>query len=207
MFLKNLTKLSKSGFNLTQELIKVMLKHELYVAFKTCCATSALSWHTRCSIGQTAFFASKGDIFSPFCNVLPTKGDFSFTFPAASATKGDDSVNCCVVDVDLVPFSHKSSLSSPVSHTSVQYLGESLTEILQLEQLLVDSCLISCFSEWGLSSDVHNIPPHTISNTLGDISNISNVVGAEVHVFPDADLEFSAPAVVLCCASNVAKQL
>ena len=151
--------------------------------------------------------ASKGDIFSPFCNVLPTKGDFSFTFPAASATKGDDSVNCCVVDVDFVPFSHKSSLSSPVSHTSVQYLGESLTEILQLEQLLVDSCPISCFSEWGLSSDVHNIPPHIISNTLGDISNISNVVGAEVHVFPDADLEFSAPAVVICCASNVAEQL
>ena len=48
----------------------------------------------------------------------------------------------------------------------------------------------------------------TISNNVtSNLSNISKVVGAEVHVFSDADLEFSAPAVVICCASNVAEQL
>ena len=103
----------------------------------------------------------------------------------ALPTKGDvETVDCCVVEADMLPIHPKSSRSAPISHTSTSYVGKPLTEILQLEQLLVDSCPASCFSEWGLS----DIAPLTsINNMVDNMSNISNIVGVEVHVFPGAD--------------------
>ena len=95
-----------------------------------------------------------------------------------------ENVDCCVVEADMLPTHPKSSHSAPISHTSTSYAGEPLTEILQLEQLLVDSCPASCFSAWGLS-DIAPLP--MVTNVVDDMSNISNIVGVEVHVFPGAD--------------------
>ena len=86
-----------------------------------------------CITGSPFLGASFADLGVPPVLKGDNKAPIFATFLAASASKGDDCVNCCIVDVDLVPVSHKSSLSSPVSHTSVQYLGELLTKILQLE--------------------------------------------------------------------------
>ena len=105
---------------------------------------------------------------------LPTKGDVAIM----------ENVDCCVVEADMFPIRPKSSCSAPISHTFTSYVGKPLTEILQLEQLLVDSCPASCFSEWGLS-DIAPLP--MVTNVVDDMSNISNIVGVEVHVFPGAD--------------------
>ena len=106
----------------------------------------------------------------------------------APPTKGDvaivENVDCCVVEAVGLSSHPKSSRSAPISHTSASYVGKPLTEILQLEQLLVDSCPASCFSEWGLS-DIAPLP--IINNMVDEMSNISNIVGVEVHVFPGAD--------------------
>ena len=116
---------------------------------------------------------------------LPTKGDVLVCDSVALPTKGDvENVDCCVVEADMLPIHQKSSRSAPISHTSTSYVGKPLTEILQLEQLLVDSCPASCFSAWGLS-DIAPLP--IVNNVVDDMSNISNIVGVEVHVFPGAD--------------------
>ena len=129
--------------------------------------------------------ATKGDVFACDSVALPTKGDVLVCDSVALPTKGDvENVDCCVVEADMLPIHQKSSRSAPISHTSTSYVGEPLTEILQLEQLLVDSCPASCFSAWGLS----DIPPlPMVTNVVDDMSNISNIVGVEVHVFPGAD--------------------
>ena len=127
----------------------------------------------------------KGDVLVCANVALPTKGDVLVCDSVALSTKGDaENVDCCVVEADMLPIHQKSSRSAPISHTSTSYLGEPLTEILQLEQILVDFCPASCFSEWGLS----DISPLTIiNNVVDDMSNISNIVGVKVHVLPGAD--------------------
>ena len=119
---------------------------------------------------------------------VPTKGDVLVCDFVALPMKGDvasmENVDCCIVEANMLPIHPKSSRSAPISHTSTSYVGKPLTEILQLEQLLVDSCPASCFSAWGLS-DIAPLP--MITNVVDDMSNISNIVGVEVHVFPGAD--------------------
>ena len=103
----------------------------------------------------------------------------------APPTKGDmENVDCCVVEAVMLSSHPHFSHSAPISHTSTSYVGKPLTEILQLEQLLVDSCPASCFSAWGLS-DIAPLP--IVNNVVDDMSNISNIVGVEVHMFPGAD--------------------
>ena len=102
----------------------------------------------------------KGDDFACDSVALPTKGDVAFM----------ENVDCRVVETDMLPIHPKSSHSAPISHTSASYVGKSLTEILQLEQLLVDSCPTSCFSAGGLS-DITTLP--IINNVVDDMSNIS----------------------------------
>ena len=116
---------------------------------------------------------------------LPTKGDvLEYDSVALPTMAIIENVDCCVVEAIMLSSHPKSSCSAPISHTSTSYVGEPLTEILQLEQLLVDSCPASCFSAWGLS-DIAPLP--MITNVVDDMSNISNILGVEVHVFPGTD--------------------
>ena len=117
---------------------------------------------------------TKGDVLVCDCVALPTNGGVAIMA----------NVDCGIVAANVLTIHPKSSHSAPISHTSTSYVGKPLTEILQLEQLLVDSCPASCFSAWGLS-DIAPLP--IVTNVVDDMSNISNIVGVKVHVFPGAD--------------------
>ena len=120
--------------------------------------------------------ATKGDVTSVLLVVTSTKGDIPSHFSVASASKGDVQVHdvqaampyvpcmdidCLTLEADWADYVCKSSRSFPVNQLLSAYLGDQLTEILQLEQLRVDTST-DTFSAWGLTSDTCVKPLGTV---------------------------------------------